>query len=172
MLSVRSANMDDVHSLFSDLSEISTAEVNADCGSWWKALPKVAKLLLLPDSQTDVLLDESGTRLAIFGHYPSKRPNIRTTWFVFSKPFIARGLAATRLARRYLKTLQLSYPETEFHSYTESTHPHRDRWFVLIGMDVRGTTKSGGGHYVLAETHKISDLEPYGLYNPPNPRAS
>jgi hypothetical protein len=157
--------MDDVHTLFSDLSEISTAEVNADCGSWWKALPKVAKLLLLPDSRTDVLLDESGTPLAIFGHYPSKQAHIRTTWFVFSKPFIARGLAATRLARRYLKTLQLSYPRTEFHSYTLSSHPGRDRWFTLIGM-----TSLGKGHYVLP--YKISDLEPYGLYNPPNPRAS
>jgi len=169
VLHTRSANMSDVHAVFADLSDISSAEVIADCGSWWKALPKILKLLSLPDAQTEALVDEQGTPLAIFGHYPSKSPEIRTTWFVFSKAFQARGLAVVLASRRRLKALQLFYPGVSFHSYTKSDHPERDRWFSLIGMQWAGLGAKGTHHYVLPKT---SDLEPYGLYNPPNPQAS
>lgn len=176
MLRFRTADMGDVHTVLADLSEISAAEVIAECGSWWNALPKVAKLLTLTDSQTEALVDETGTALAIFGHYPSKYPGNRTTWFVFSRGFEARGLAATLACRRRGQALQAVYLDTHFYSHTRSSHPFRDRWFRLLGFDYFGVNYGGrkdGAHcYVLLESDKTSDLGTDGRYNPEHPRAS
>jgi len=172
MLTFQAADMAAIHAVFSDLSEVSAEEVIKDCGSWWKALPKVLKLLALPDSQTEALVDESGTALALFGHYPSETPRIRTTWFVFSNGFIARKAMAVLACWKRVDELRLAYPETEFHSYTTSRHSQRARWFSLLGFHFVGLTSDGAQHYVLQESDKTSDLESVEQYNPTNPRAS
>ena len=172
MLSFRAADMEHVHAVFSDLSEISSDEVLKDCGSWWNALPKVAELLTLPDAQTEALVDETDKALAIFGHYPSEFPNARTTWFVFSNEFMARGVASTLACKRRVGSLRRWYPGTRFHTFTGSDHWERSRWFSLLDFQYVGTAADGQHHYVLLETDKLSDLQPVGRYNPTNPRAS
>jgi hypothetical protein len=169
MLTFRTAQMSDVHAVFSDLSPISADEVSKDCGTWWKAIPKVAELLTIPDSQTEALVDEAGRALAIFGHYPSTNPKIRTTWFVFSKGFMARGLASTRACERRVKSLRLFYPDVNFHSYTASDHWERTRWFALLDFQYVGTTQDGQHHYILLESGDSGSVE---RYNPTNPLAS
>jgi hypothetical protein len=172
VLRFKAADMEDVHTVFADLSPISGAEVIKDCGTWWRALPKVFKLLELPDSQTEALVDEIGMAVALFGHYPGQRSGIRTTWFVFSNEFIARGVAATLACQRRLKGLQLVYPDTVFHSYTVSDHPTRDRWFSLLGFCYLGLMSDDSHAYILPKPDKPDDLEPVGWYNPTHPRAS
>ncbi len=175
MLVFRAATMGDIHVVFSDLSAISSAEVVAECGNWWKALPRALKLLALYDSQTEALIDKSGTALAIFGHYPSREPLVRTTWFVFSGGFEARGLAVALACRRRVGALLAAYPETCFRSFTRSDHPERDRWFAMLGFDFIGTSynETGDTHcYVLVGSDKSSDLSTDDQYNPEHPRAS
>lgn len=173
MLHFRKAGAFHVHQVLSNLSEISADEVNAECGSWWGAMSKVKALLDLPDSRTEALVDEAGTALAIFGHYPSAKPLRRTTWFVFSTGFQARGFAAARACRRRLKALEQFYPDTNFHSITRSNHPDRDHWFRLLGFVYGGPTESGAHHYVRLLPDKRRDPEPTGRYNPDHhPRAS
>jgi hypothetical protein len=163
------ANAGHVYEVFADLSEISTAEVVAECGNWWKALPKVLTLLSLPNSQTEALMNEQGTALALFGHYPSGvHPLVRTTWFVFSRGFAARGLAVTLACRRRVRALQRAWPNTRFISFTKSNHPERPRWFELLGFFPAG--KPGESYrYVLPES---GDLNEDGQYNPEHPQAS
>jgi hypothetical protein len=172
MLTFCKANMAHIYTVLVDLSEISTDEVNAECGSWWSAMPKVQALLELPDSQTEALVDETGKALAIFGHYPSKTPLRRTTWFVFSRGFQARGFSAARACRKRVEVLEQFYPETNFHSITRSDHPERDRWFRLLGFVHSGYADNGSYHYVRPLPDKRRDPEPSGRYNPNHPRAS
>lgn len=170
MLRFRAANMGDVHTVLADLSEISTVEVIADCGGWWKALPKVTKLLTLPDSQTEALVDELGVAQAIFGHYPGISPRYRTTWFVFSRGFVVRGAAAALACCRRVRTLRAAYPNTCFQSRTASQHPDRARWFSLLGFHCAIVKLNGTRQYVLPEL--VSDSGAGGRYNPTNPQAS
>lgn len=174
MLSFRTADMSDVHAVFADLSDISASEVRKDCGSWWKALPKVSELLQLPDAHTEALVDEKGRALAIFGHYPSENPKVRTTWFVFAKGFSARGLAATLACRERVRALRVFYPGTDFHSFTASDHWERARWFMLLDFQYLGPSENGDHHYILLgrKARKTRDLKAVGRYKPTNPRAS
>lgn len=173
MLTWRGADMADVHAVFADLSDISAVEIISDVGSWWNALPTVQKILVIPDAQTEALVDETNTALAIFGHYPGEGL-LRTTWFVFSRGFQHRGAASMLACRNRLKTLRLFYPDTYFHSFTMSDHLERVRWFALLGFHYTGTTANGEHHYVLLpkDTHKLSDSGAVERYNPTNPRAS
>lgn len=168
----RPADMSSVHAVFADLSKISASEVVEECGSWWAALPRVQELLDLPNSQTEALVDESGTALAIFGHYPGQDVTTRTTWFIFSKGFMRKGMAVTAACQKRVKALQAGYPGIAFHSYTRSDHPGRGRWFALLGFRYAGETKAGAHHYILLESDKSGDLGAAGQYNPTNPRAS
>lgn len=170
MLGFRNATPEDIYAVFSNLSYISSVEADAECGNWWKALPKALSLLDISGSQTEVIVDESGTPLAIFGHYPGVKPFVRTTLFVFTNGFMARGIAATLAGRRRIKALQFFYPGVSFHSFTMSAHRKRDLWFSLLGFHYVGI-KDGARHYVLLESDKISDLGLVGQYNPTNPRA-
>jgi hypothetical protein len=172
MLTFCKANMAHAYTVLADLSPVSTEEVNAECGNWWAAMPKVQSLLELPDSQTEALIDEKGKALAIFGHYPSTKPLRRTTWFVFSKGFQERGFAAARACRRRVEVLEQHYPRTNFHSITRSNHSDRDRWFRLLGFVCGGVTPEGAHFYVRLLPDKRRDPEPAGRYNPDHPRAS
>jgi hypothetical protein len=171
VLSFRAATPDDIHTVFSDLSPVSAEEVDQDCGSWWKATSKVLQLLSIKGSQTEGLVDESGTALAIFGHYPTRNAGIRTTWFVFSNKFVARGLAATLACHKRARALQMFYPGVDFRSYTTSRHPDRSRWFSLLGFDYAGV-EDGSHLYILLKSDKSSDLGVSGQYNPTHPQAS
>lgn len=171
MLGFRTATPEDVYAVLSTLSLISSEEVTAECGNWWKALPKVLTLLDVSNSQTEVLVDESRTPLAVFGHYPGENAFTRTTMFMFTDGFLTRGMAATLACRRRLRALQFFYPSVSFHSYTTSRHPARTRWFSLLGFDYTGI-KDGAHHYALLETDKAGDLGRVGQYNPTHPRAS
>ena len=105
----RPADMSDVHEVFSDLSRISASEVADECGSWWAAMPRVRKLLELPNSQTEALVDESGTAIAIFGHYPSQDATARTTWFIFAQGFM-RSWSLSSWYRPFSRNLKFRPP--------------------------------------------------------------
>jgi hypothetical protein len=169
VLGFRDATPMDVHAIMSDLSDISRAEVEFECGSWWAGVPKVLTMLKIPGSTTEVVMDESGTPLALFGNYPGTHAKSRTTLFVFTDRFIGRGLAAVQAGRRRLKALQFFYPGVRFHSYTTSRHQDRTRWFSLLGYRYVGITKDGMHHYVLPESD--SDSKPAKRYSSGNPRA-
>ena len=172
MLVWRKADMVDVHTVFSDLSPVSAEEIEGSYGDWWKALPKVLEMLSIPGSRTDALVDESGTPLAIFGHFPSREAGNRVTWFVFSNTFVARGVAGTRACRKMVQGLETFYPSDTFHSMTTSGHHERSRWFSMLGYQYVGIRAGGLHHYVVLKSDKSSDLGHFDQYNPTNPRAS
>lgn len=131
---LRTADINDLYVVFSDLSDISKSEFCEGGSTWWRAMAACHELVKLSGSMSAVAVVQDGEPVAVFGHnrHPEEKYT-RVTWFA-ARPQFFEGIGATLVVRRYLKTLGSRFPRMVFESYSRSQHPEVRRWFGVLGF--------------------------------------